>query len=114
MENDSIYITNEGKRVYSIYEYILDVLATNLKCYTSDFFTKDDGFGVPGFDLSSPEAVKTVISDIVKNRLSDYSISVGSVNTDGKSVVVTLTGTVIQENIKLDQEDNGIITVTKV
>ena len=113
VSEDVIYISNTGKRLYSKYEYYLDVIETNLNCYKDDFFMNDDDFGVEGVALSNTDAVKDLVSGIITNRLSGEGISVSNVDTDGTSIVITLTGSAFEGTIELEEAE-GVIHVSSI
>lgn len=111
--NNVIWISNSGKRLYSRYEYLLDIIETNLNCYSDDFFSNDDNFGTFGVNLSNLEAVKKLVEDIIKNRIPNETISVSDINTDGNSIVITLTGQSSEEQIKLESNQK-LISILRI
>lgn len=106
------YITNDGKKVYTYYEYLLDVIDTNLKCYPEDFFRNTDNFGCDSVNLSDTKLVEGMLKKIIKNRCSG-KVSLGSVEIDGDSLKISLNWSDSVGQITIEKKD-GIFEVQKL
>lgn len=111
----TVYLSNSGVRLYSYFEYLLDIIATNLSCYATDFFRNEDGFGVGAMDFHSSSSVKSTIEQVIKNRVS-ASVSVGDVTIGDGKVLVTLSGSFGTEQVTLmiDEEDKKSFRIEKI
>ena len=114
-EETTIYLSNAGVRLYSYFEYLLDIIATNLSCYSTDFFRNEDNFGVSAINLHDEENIKSVLESVIKNRVP-VSISVDEVSVDEGVVTVTLSGSFGTEQVTLeiDEEDKKAFRIEKV
>lgn len=111
----TVYISNTGIRLYSYFEYLLDIIATNLNCYSTDFFRNENGFGVPVFDLNDSSAIKAVIETVIKKRVPE-SISVNNVTVSDGRALITLSGSFGTQQVSLviDEEDKKSFRVEKI
>lgn len=113
---NTIYLSNEEVRLYSYFEYLLDVIETNLNCYSSDFFRNEKNFGVDGLNLQDPSSVKSAIDMIIKNRLSGVNISVSNVDVSDSQILVSLSGSfgLEQVEISVSDQDKDILKIQKI
>lgn len=113
---NTIYLSNEGVRLYSYFEYLLDVIETNLNCYSSDFFRNEKNFGVDGLNLQDSSSVKSAIDMIIKNRLSGVNISVSNVDVSDSQILVSLSGSfgLEQVEISVSDQDKDILKIQKI
>lgn len=92
MTNKKInYITNNGDVVYTEYEYYLDVIETNLKCYKDDFFRNKNNYGSDAMDITDTDSIKNNINSIISNRCKG-KVKLESITKQGDKINVTLTG----------------------
>ena len=111
----TVYLSNTGVRLYSYFEYLLDIIATNLSCYVTDFFRNEDGFGCGAIDLQDASSIKTAIENVIKKRVP-VSIVVNDVTiTEGKALV-TLSGSfgVEQVSLVVDDADKKSFRIEKI
>lgn len=113
---NTVYLSNKGVRLYSYFEYLLDVIETNLNCYSNDFFRNEKNFGVDGLNLQDASAVRSAIDSIIKNRLSGVNVSVNNVDISGDQVLVSLSGFfgLEQVEISISDQDKDILKVQKI
>ena len=113
---NTVYLSNKGVRLYSYFEYLLDVIETNLNCYSNDFFRNEKNFGVDGLNLQDASAVKSAIDSIIRNRLSGVNVSVNNVDISGDQVLVSLSGFfgLEQVEISISDQDKDVLKVQKI
>lgn len=102
------YITNNGDAVFTEYEYYLDVIETNLKCYKDDFFRNKNNFGSDAMDLTDINSIKNNINSIIKNRCNG-KISLGSITKQGEKINITLNGSFGSSSGSINLSDNKIV-----
>lgn len=112
---DTVYLSNTGVRLYSYFEYLLDIIATNLNCYKKDIFRNEGQFGVSAINLQDADDVKQVIESVIKARVPD-SITVSDCSVGDGVVTVTLSGSfgIEQVSIELDDEDKKSFKIQKI
>ena len=112
---ETVYFSNAGIRLYSYFEYLLDIIATHLNCYSSDIFRNEDGIGVSGINLQDADDVKTVINDIIKRHVPD-TLSIDDVTVGEGNVAITLSGSfgLQQVNLIINEDDKKSFTIQKI
>lgn len=111
----TIYISNAGVRLYSYFEYLLDIIATNLSCYSTDIFRNEEGFGVSAINMHDASNIKAVIEDVIKKRCP-VSITVNDVQVGDGKATVTLSGSFGTEQVSLvvDENDKKSFRIEKI
>lgn len=104
INDKTILINRKGERVFTKFEYLLDILETNLLCYKTDFFRNDEKFGVPGVDLTDKNSLYDAISNIIKDRCGNL-LTLSQVTDDGGTLKVQLSYT--------EAKDEGELTIDK-
>lgn len=112
---DTVYLSNTGVRLYSYFEYLLDIISTNLSCYSTDFFRNEEGFGVGVMDLHSADSIKSTVQQVIKKRLPE-NISVDDVSISDGKALISLSGSFGSEQVTLevDEEDKKSFRIEKV
>lgn len=112
---NTVYLSNTGVRLYSYFEYLLDIIATNLNCYKNDIFRNEDKFGVTAINLQDADDVKQVIQTVIKNRCPE-TITVNDCSVSEGVVTVTLSGSfgIEQVSLVLDDEDKKSFRIQKI
>lgn len=103
---NTIYLSHEGVRLYSYFEYILDIIVTNLSCYSDDFFRNEYGFGVSNFNIHDTKSVKGAIEKIISDRVPE-SITVNNISIDENKITVALRGSFGLEQASLVIDDES-------
>lgn len=111
----TVYLSNTGVRLYSYFEYLLDIIATNLSCYSTDFFRNEGGFGVGAINLHSSSDIKAAIESVIKKRVPT-SITVRDVTISDGKILVTLSGSFGTEQVSLvvDENDKKSFRIEKI
>ena len=108
----NLFVRNNGTIDFSDYDYYLDVIETNLKCYKKDFLRNPDNFGSTALNPTDVSSIKTIINNIINNRCPG-KVNLVSAELSGSTINVILSGSFGEEagEITLDKDTGEMMKI---